>query len=110
MAAELQGLIAEQGVGGVKLGAMNWYQSSIEQQLPPASLLPPSLPYPMEMRLGWFYINSGKKQEAVDILEQGLKRCPNHLGTLRAYHEALSRLGRKSDAAKVKKTINLVLQ
>ncbi len=108
LVSELQGMIAEKASGAMKLAAVNWYQSAIEQQSFSASLLPPSLSYPMEMRLGWFYIYGGKKKEAEEILIQGFKRRPGHLGTLTAYQEVLERLGKKAEAAHVKRTIELV--
>jgi len=110
LASELQGLIAEKEEGGLKLAAANWYRNAIDQQALPASLLPPSLPYPIEKRLAWFYIYQGKKQEALEVALEGLKRRPNHLEMLKVYKEVLSRLGQKEKAAQVQKTIKLVSQ
>ncbi len=110
MATELQGMMAEKATGAQKMAAVNWYQSAIEQQALPTGGLPPSLSYPVEQRLGWFYIYDGQKQKALETIRGGLKRRPNHLGMLKAYREILARMGKKAEADQIKKTIDLVLQ
>ncbi len=110
LASELQGLMAEQDTGAGKLAAVNWYRAAIDQQELPSSFLPPSLSYPIELRLGKFYLSQGEKVKALDTFAEGLRQRPNHLGTLKGYREAFERLGKKEEVAQVTEIINVVLK
>lgn len=102
---ELRGLVAEQGEGATKEAAVTWFLSARDRQARPSSLLPPSIPYPMQWRLGNHELSLKKNEEAADWFEKGLALRPNHLELLKGLQGALVSLGKKEEAAAVAKQI-----
>ena len=96
--AELKGMLAELEPEPTKSTCVNWYRAASERQYKSANLMPPTIDYPMQQRLGDFYLKKGDAKKAGQSYAEGLMLRPNHIQTLRGYREALLKLG-KSDAA-----------
>jgi tetratricopeptide (TPR) repeat protein len=107
-AAELRGMLAEMEEGAMKMAAVNWYQAAAERQSRPTNLLPPSVDYPMELRLGNYYLSTGDAKAAAKAFREGLLIRPNHLQTLEGFREALLKQGRSEDAELMMKRIEAV--
>ncbi len=105
---ELRGLLTQQETGALKLTAVNWFKSAIDRQSKPANLLPPPLDYPIQLRLGDYYMKAGDPVKAGIAYRDGLDARPNHLATLEAYLLALQKQGRKDDVIALKKRIDAV--
>ncbi len=106
--AELRGMLAELESGATKLSAKNWYIAAADRQGRPANLLPPTIDYPMELRLGDFHYSQGDFENAGKSFREGLNVRPNHLQTLKGYQKALVKLGRTDDSALLAKRIQAV--
>jgi|TARA_B110000438_G_scaffold275260_1_gene296083 tetratricopeptide (TPR) repeat protein len=106
--AELRGMLAELESGATKLSAKNWYIAAADRQGRTANLLPHTIDYPMELRLGDFHFSQGDFKSARKSFREGLNVRPNHLQTLRGYHKSLVKLGRVDDAALLAKRIKAV--
>jgi len=107
-ALELRGLIALQGDESQRGSAFNWFRSACDKQMVPTMLVPPSVVYPMELRLGDFHLRAGDPLKAAESFQEALKRCPNDLAGLLGYHSALLKLARSADAERIQKQIDLV--
>ncbi|MGY8647946.1 MAG: tetratricopeptide repeat protein [Verrucomicrobiales bacterium] len=103
--AELLGLIHMQEAGASKLAALNFFKAAADRQSNALNFLPPVLNYPMELRIGTYYLESGDSENAAEALREGYDRMPNHLQILRAYSTALLKLGKIETAAKVAQQI-----
>lgn len=108
MIPELRGMLAELEDGATRLSAKTWYQSAIDQQARPSNLLPPTIAYPMELRLGNFLAAQSRFEEAEEIYRQGLDARPNHLATLQGYYQALVKQGKTEAAGIIEKKIKMV--
>jgi tetratricopeptide (TPR) repeat protein len=108
LAAELRGLIALSGDPEERRTAFNWFTSAVDKQLRPTLLMPPSIVYPMELRLADFYMRMGQPKKAAQTYQEALVRRPNDLATLHGYQRALLRLDRRDDAAAIGKQIEIV--
>lgn len=97
-AAELRGMLSEMEKGAMKMAAVNWYQAAAERQSRPTNLLPPAIDYPMELRLGHYYLAAGDAEAAAKAFRKGLLIRPNHLQTLEGFRDALLKQDRKEDA------------
>ncbi|MGC6580727.1 MAG: hypothetical protein ACON4K_00175 [Akkermansiaceae bacterium] len=98
-AVELRGMIAMRKEGAMKQAALSWFKSAADRQSRPLSLLPPSISYPMEIRIGEFYLATDEPEKAAKAFVEGNERMPNHLGSLRGYRAAVLKMG-KNDLAK----------
>ena len=105
---ELQGMLAELEPEPTKGTAVNWYRAACDRQYRPSNLMPPAIDYPVQLRLGDFYLAGGKFVEAGRAYREGLEARPNHLETLKGYHRALQKLGKKESAAILAKRIEAV--
>ena len=103
--AELLGLIHMQEAGASKLAALNFFKAAADRQSNALNFLPPVLNYPMELRIGTYYLESGDSENAAEALREGYDRMPNHIQILRAYSTALVKLGKIETAAKVAQQI-----
>ncbi len=103
--AELLGLIHMQEAGASKLAALNFFKAAADRQSNALNFLPPVLNYPMELRIGTYYLESGDSENAAEALREGYNRMPNHIQILRAYRTALVKLGKIETAAKVAQQI-----
>ncbi|MFT6863310.1 MAG: tetratricopeptide (TPR) repeat protein [Akkermansiaceae bacterium] len=110
MIPELRGMLAEMEEGAMQRAATTWYQSAMGQQGRPSNLLPPTVDYPMELRLGDFYLSQSQFKKAKEVYREGLALRPNHLQTLKGYHQALVKLGWKEAAAVIEKRMKAVAQ
>lgn len=108
LAAELRGIFSQMEEGAMRGAAVNWFQGAAERQSRPENLLPPSLDYPMELRLGRFYLSEDKADLAAKAFRKGLDVRPNHLKTLEGYRDALIKQGRKEDAGILERRIEAV--
>lgn len=107
-AAELRGMLSEMDKGAMRMAAVNWYQAAAERQSRPTNLLPPTIDYPMELRLGNYYLSAGDAKAAAKAFREGLLIRPNHLQTLEGFREALLKQGREDDAELMLKRIEAV--
>lgn len=105
---ELKGMLAALEPEPTKSTAVNWFRGAIDRQHWSANLLPPALAYPMQLRLGDFYMGQGEFKKAGRAYREGLEVRPNHLATLKGYQGALSKLGKAEDAAVLSKRIEAV--
>lgn len=105
---ELRGLIHMQEEGASKMAALNFLKAAVDRQGSALNLLPPPLPYPMELRIGNYYLSSAQPGEAAKALRKGFERTPNQISILRAYRSALLKLGKNDSAAKVAQQIESV--
>ena len=103
--AELLGLIHMQEAGASKLAALNFFKAAADRQSNALNFLPPVLNYPLELRIGTYYLASGDSENAAEALREGYDRMPNHIQILRAYRTALVKLGKIETAAKVAQQI-----
>lgn len=103
--AELRGMLAEMEDGAMKAAAVNWYQAAAERQSRPTNLLPPALAYPIEMRLGNYYLAADDAEKATEAFRKGLLIRPNHLPTLEGLQKALVKQGGTEEAAEMAKRI-----
>ena len=99
--AELKGMLAELEPEPTKSTCVNWYRAASERQYKSANLMPPTIDYPMQLRLGDFYLKKGEAEKAGRAYAEGLKLRVNHVETLRGYREALLKLGKSEAAAKM---------
>jgi len=106
--SELRGFLAIQDEGAARLGAINYIKGAIERQGSPTNLLPAAIDYPMQARLGEFYLALGDGGKAALAYREGLDFRPNHVGVLEGYRKALLKLGRKDTAEQIKKRIKLI--
>ncbi len=102
---ELKGMLTALEREPIKSTAVNWFRGGVDRQNWSSNLLPPSIDYPMELRLGDFYMSQGKTEEAGKEYRKGLKIRPNHLATLKGYQRALAKLGKAESAAILAKRI-----
>ncbi|MDB0055879.1 hypothetical protein N9F36_02125, partial [Akkermansiaceae bacterium] len=72
------------------------------------NFLPPAIAYPMELRVGNYYLDAGDAEKAAGAFRRGFDRMPNQIDILRAYRSALLKLGKNESAAKVAKQIEEV--
>jgi hypothetical protein len=107
-AAELRGMLSEMEKGAMKMAAVNWYQAAAERQSRPTNLLPPAVDYPMELRLGNYYLSADDAKAAAQAFRNGLLIRPNHLQTLEGFRDALLKQGRQDDADAMAKRIEAV--
>lgn len=56
----------------------NWYQTAIDAQRPDSHLLPPDILYPIEYKLGLYYLSEGEKVKAKEAFEAALLRRPSY--------------------------------
>lgn len=105
---ELKGMLAALEREPTRSSAVNWFRGAIDRQHWSANLLPPSVGYPMELRLGDFYMSKGEIKKAGKIYRAGLEVRPNHLETLKGYQRALAKLGKTEDAAILARRIEAV--
>jgi tetratricopeptide (TPR) repeat protein len=106
--AELKGMLAELEPEPVKSTCVNWYRAASERQYKSANLMPPTMDYPLQLRLGDFYLKQGEAEKAGRAYAEGLKLRLNHVATLRGYREALLKLGKSEAAAKLATRIQAV--
>lgn len=88
LAAELRGRLALAGPKDGRGSAFNWFRAAADRQKPATMLNPPSLLTPMAMRLGDYYLASGKPRDAVDAYEEALEDFPNNQVTLDKLRDA----------------------
>ena len=106
--SELRGMLAMQDKGAVRLGAINYIKGAIERQGSPTNLLPAAIDYPMQARLGEFYLALEEPGKAALAYREGLDFRPNHVGVLEGYRKALLKLGRKDAAEQIQERIELI--
>ncbi len=106
--AELKGMLAELEPEPTKSSAVNWYRAAADRQYRPSNLLPPIVDYPLQLRLGNFYLSKGDSEKAGRAYRKGLDIRPNHLATLKGYQKALVKLGKTESAAILAKRIEQV--
>lgn len=106
---ELRGMLAELEDGAVKLSAGTWYRAARDSQRGrEGSLLPPSMPYPMEWRLGNHYVGIDEVNEATSWYLKAIKIRPNHPLILKSLSEVAKKLGKTEEALALKKQIDAV--
>lgn len=105
---ELYGLIQMEASGASKMAALNFFKAATDRQGRASNFLPPSIPYPMELRVGNYYLEQGDAASAATAFRSGFDRMPNQIEILRAYRSALLKLGKNDSAAQVAKQIESV--
>ena len=106
--SELRGMLAMQDEGAARLGAINYIKGAIERQGSPTNLLPAAIDYPMQARLGAFYLALGEPGKAALAYREGLDFRPNHVGVLEGYRNALLKLDRKDAAEQIRERIEFI--
>jgi hypothetical protein len=101
-------MLAMQDEGAARLGAINYIKGAIERQGSPTNLLPAAIDYPMQARLGAFYLALGEPGKAALAYREGLDFRPNHVGVLEGYRKALLKLDRKDAAEQIRKRIEFI--
>lgn len=109
-AVELRGMLAMKETGAMKQAALTWFKSAADRQSRSPNLLPPAVMYPLENRIGEYYLSVDDSENGAKAYREGLERMPNHLGSLRGYRSALLKLGEKEMAQKIAERIELVKQ
>ena len=105
---ELSGLIAQYGPEDMVITGANWFRAARDKQVIPTLMMPPSVPFPMENRLGDYYLSQGKATEAYEAYGDGQKRYPNNMMSLLGMEKSLLKLGKKEEAKKIQEHIELV--
>jgi len=105
---ELAGLIALNGMKDMRMTAANWFMSARDKQGIASMMMPPSVLTPMENRLAEYYLRIGDNAAAYTSYQDGLTRSPNNMVSLLGIKNCLELLGKKEDALRVKKHIELV--
>lgn len=105
---ELKGMLAALEQEPIKSTATNWFRGAVDRQYRTANLLPPAVAYPMQVRLGDFFLSQGEVEKAGKVYREGLEVRPNHLQTLKRYQGVLSKLGKKEAAMSLAKRIEAV--
>ena len=75
-----------------EVGAYNFYQEAIDQQMDPTRYYPPSILYPMEYKLAKFYEKKGDLKKARETYKLALKRMPGHQQSKLAYARLMALL------------------
>lgn len=107
-AVELRGMLAMRETGAMKRAALTWFKSASDRQSRSPNLLPPAILYPLENRVGEYYLSVDDSENGAKAYREGLERMPNHLGSLRGYRSALLKLGKNDTAKKIAERIELV--
>ncbi|MDB4354115.1 hypothetical protein N9Z02_02310 [Akkermansiaceae bacterium] len=102
---ELLGLIKMQETGASKMASLNFLKAAADRQGRALNFLPPAINYPMELRVGNYYLEAGDAESAAKAFREGYDRMPNHIEIMRAYRTALLKLGKNEAAAQVAKQI-----
>jgi len=74
------------------VGAYNFYQEAIDQQMQPTRYYPPNILYPMEYKLAKFYEKKGDIKKARETYKLALKRMPSHPQSRAAYERLMELL------------------
>lgn len=106
--AEYRGLLALAGEKSGRRSAFNWFESAAGRQLRPSMMMPPSVVYPVEIRVAEFHMATGEYLKAAAAFQAALERRPNDLQSLLGYQAALLKMERRLDAATIQKQIDIV--
>lgn len=68
--------------------AYNWFASAADRQQPAPFMFPPLILTPMAVRLGQFYLITGKPAEAIEAYQRALATFPNHHAALAGLQKA----------------------
>ena len=107
---ELRGVFAETEEGATRMTAATWYRSARDRQLSPSTGLPPTVPYPMEWRLGNHYAGGENYVEAASWYLKALDMRPNHPAILGGLEKVADKLGKTEEAAALRKQIEKVTE
>lgn len=110
LSAELRGHLALAGSPAEKKGAYNWFKSASEKQSYGSLLNPPSILYPLESRLGDYYMRAGRGQDSITSYEEALQRRPNDVQTMRELMAVFKALGMSDDTLALSKKIGHVTE
>ncbi|BDS08873.1 hypothetical protein NT6N_39130 [Oceaniferula spumae] len=105
---ELSGLIRMNDSVDTRVAAAGSFYSARDLQYVPTLMQPPMVITSMENRLGEFYLRMGKNADAYEAFTEGHIRYPNNMESLLGMKRSLSLLGKKDDADKIQKHIDLV--
>ncbi len=105
LASDLCGRIALAGPKAGRGSAYNWFRAAVDRQTRASMLLPPAVLTSMNVRLGEFYLATGKPTEAVEAYRSALKELPNDKSVLKGLVAALKQAGQKNEAAEAAKQL-----
>lgn len=105
---EYRGLLALAGEAGGRRSAFNWFKAAVDRQIRPSRMLPPSIVYPLERRLGEYHMATHEYLKAAESYKAALVRRQNDLDCLLGYQQAFLKMERRLDAATIQKQIDAV--
>ena len=74
------------------VGAYNFFQEAIDQQMEATRYYPPNILYPMEYKLAKFYEKKGNLKKARETYKKAMQRMPSHPQSKAAYERLMKLL------------------
>jgi len=105
---EAKGRGALRRFGNEKKSAYNWFSSANDRQKLPNLSRVPLVTYPMELLIAEYYVSQKKLENAVEVIQKGIEKFPNHLPSLKVYEECLRKLGETEMADRAKTQIEFI--
>ena len=105
LASDLRGRAALAGSAKLRGAAYNWFSSAAERQLPASLLMPPPVLTPMASRLGQFFLDEKKYDEAINAYQRALAVFPNDMASLTGLKNACEKAGKSAEALETTRRI-----
>lgn len=105
LASDLRGRLAMAGPKAGIGAAYNWFASASDRQRPSPMMFPPMVLTPMPIRLGEFYLATGKPQDAIEAYSRALASFPNDMNALTGLKDSYERAKLTKEAADTEKKI-----
>jgi tetratricopeptide (TPR) repeat protein len=108
LASESSGLLAMAGPEDGRGSAYNWFLSGRDRQIRESLMMPPVVVLPMEARIAEFQAAKEKWDEAIEVINDGLKDRPNDWELLTRLEKYQRKAGRTEAADKTSARIREV--
>lgn len=105
LASDLRGRAALAGPAKLRGAAYNWFSSAADRQLPASLLMPPPVLTPMASRLGGYFLDEKKYDEAIEAYQRALAVFPNHMASLSGLKNAFEKAGKSAEADEITRRI-----
>lgn len=105
LASDLRGRLAMAGPKAGIGAAYNWFASASDRQRPAPMMFPPMVLTPMSIRLGEFYLATGKPEDAIEAYNRALVAFPNDMNALTGLKDSYERAKLTKEAAETEKKI-----